>query len=318
MFWRWINGNNVFNTISLPDFTLSKIRKKRTMPFTININVGPDLSSSSVAVTGSDTHPITADEVTSFGITDSAIKAAVNSYFGNTPDDVYFGDPTAWGNLFAEYGWPPTSTSVSVQSATITAFNSVPEVVASKDYENNTGGPITCVADVTDSITNTTETNWSDSSQISIGQTLSYEVFGVGGETNFSYTQTWEQGGSESNTVTIGTSSGVSFELPAGETATVDLTANRGVMTVTIVYQQVLSGSLLANYGDRYQGHHFWGLDIQAVMQAGKIANMVTITQNIIVDLVSNTQIVVNETSSTKRRLLSFPLSARPSLAELV
>jgi len=63
------------------------------MPITISINAGTDAGSSSVVATGSIQHIITDGERTAFGLEDAALKGAVNDYFGQAPDDVFFVQP---------------------------------------------------------------------------------------------------------------------------------------------------------------------------------------------------------------------------------
>ena len=60
--------------------------------------------------------------------------------------------------------------------------------------------------------------------------------FGTGGgsETSILYSKSWEKGGSESKTCTVGTSSRVTVTLKPGEKVKVELSASRGVMKIDV------------------------------------------------------------------------------------
>lgn len=101
-------------------------------------------------------------------------------------------------------------------------------------------------ASISDQVTNTVESNWSETDSIDVKQTIKYGLSflgsGGGGETSISYSHSWGEGGSESKEVTVGSVSGVSVELNPNESIEAVLTANRGVMKVRLVYHAELSG----------------------------------------------------------------------------
>ena len=71
--------------------------------FNISIVAGKDSSSSSVMVQGSVQHVITDEERSSFGLSDSQLKGAVDKYFGKQPNDAYLHSPTPWDDLYKRY-----------------------------------------------------------------------------------------------------------------------------------------------------------------------------------------------------------------------
>ena len=283
------------------------------MPITVNINAGQDAASSSVAVTGSVQHIITNDERTAFGIQDAALKAAIGAYFGKAPDDAFLCSPTPWGDLYNRYGWPQVQTILTVQSATIIGIQSEPTILNSQEFKNNSSVAANFNCGVTQEVSVTAESNWTNTQSIDVSQSVSYGISFLGsgaeGETTFSFSQSWEQGGSNSETVTLGSSSGVEVTLQPGQSVTAELSAGKGSLQVQIVYQVTLIGDTAINYGDPYQGHHFWALDVNAVMAYGNIPTTLTMTEVITIDYYSNSKIVVND--STGQQLVSTMLAAR-------
>lgn len=268
------------------------------MSITIGINAGPDAASSSVTATGSIQHVITDSERTAFNIQDAALKSAVNTYFGQAPDDAFVCSPTPWNDLYNTYGWPQVQTYLTVQSATIVGVASVPTNLATQSFQNTSNQTATVNCGITQDVAVSTESNWSDTTSVEIGQSISYGLSFLGsgaeGETSMSFSETWEQGGSESETVTLGMSSGVTVDLGPGESVNAELTASKGTLTVQVVYQLTLSGDTAINYSDTYNGHHFWGLPINSVMSAAGYPTTITTTETITIAFYANSRIVVS------------------------
>ncbi|NCS36269.1 MAG: follicular epithelium yolk protein subunit [Microcystis aeruginosa G11-01] len=269
------------------------------MAISVSINAGQDANSSSVTATGSIQHIINDTERTAFNIQDAALKSAVATYFGQAPNDAYVCSPTPWGDLYQTYGWPQIQTLFSVVSASILGVTSEPTIVASQIFQNSSSVPAEFNCGITQEVSVTTESNWSNSSTVEVGQTISYDISflgaGAGGETSLSYSETWEQGGSESESVTLGSSSGVTVTLQPGQSVVSELTASKGKLTVQIVYQQTLSGVTAINYGNTYKGHHFWALNINAVMSAAGYPTTITTTETIEIDFYANSKIVLKD-----------------------
>jgi len=106
--------------------------------------------------------------------------------------------PTPWNDLYTTYGWPQVQTLLAVQSATILGVTSTPSIVATQTFENSSSTPADFDCGITQEVVTTTESNWSDTSTVEIGQTISYEIgflgSGAGGETSLNYSQAWETG----------------------------------------------------------------------------------------------------------------------------
>lgn len=279
------------------------------MGISISITAGADKARSSVKASGSVQHVITDKERGTFGLSDSALKDAVGKYFGKNPNDAFLHSPTPWDDLYKTYGWPQVQTVLVVRSAQVVEITSNPEIIKTTRLVNTSKKAGTFSADVSDSVTNTTETNWSQTSTIEVSQSINYGVefegLGVGGSTTMSYSQSFGVGGSQSSSVTVGSSQGVSVDLGPGESVDVQLTASRGSMKVRIAYNAYLIGATAVNYNPTFKDHHFWALDIGAVMQSGGIANSKVFTEDIQVAYYSNAEVKLSDPSKRALQVMA-------------
>lgn len=270
---------------------------------TVSIVAGLTKDTSSVSVTGSTSHIITDNERNSFKLNDQQLKDAVGKYFGKNPNDAYLHSPTPWNDLYKTYGWPQVLTNLRPVSAVITGISSNPTIVATQSFKNTSKIPGTFTAEVTQSVANTTETNWSQTNTIDVTQTINYGISflgsGGGGSTSMSYSYAWGQGGSQSQTVTLGSSQGISVELQPGESVKAELTASQGTMNIRIVYEAYLTGATAINYNPTFKDHHFWGLDLPSIMGAAGIPNSIRFTEDIQVGFFANSQVTLLNSDGT-------------------
>ncbi|SMF37342.1 hypothetical protein [Pseudobacteriovorax antillogorgiicola] len=275
------------------------------MGISVSIKAGDDKDTSSVQASGTINHVITDEERKNFGIEDHDLKEAVGKYFGKKPNDAYLHSPTPWNDLYKTYHWPQVETYLTVKNATITEITSQPVIIATKTFENNSDQTGTFNAGISDSVTNSVSDTWSKSNTVSFTQKVSYKVgflgTGGGGETSMSYSHTWGESKTESQSVTVGTDSGVSVILKPKEAVKAQLTASRGVMKVRVEYLVYLRGSVAINYNPTYKGHHFWALDVNSVLNAAGKATSITVTQDIEVGFYSNSKV---ELLNTKDQML--------------
>ena len=268
-----------------------------------SIVAGQDESASSVNASGTVQHIITDEERTTFLLGDKQFKNAVNAYFGKSPNDAYLHSPTPWDDLYKRYSWPQVQMVLVVQSAEILGITSEPVIVKTQEFSNSSSQKGTFNVSISESVNNTTSSNWSTGGTLSIGQKFTYGVkflgAGAEGETSISYSQSWGIGGQESKSITVGSTSGVSVELDPGESVLAELSASRGVMKVRIRYNAYLIGNTAINYNPTYKDHHFWSLGISGVMSKGGISNSVISTEDIEIGYYSNSKIELKD-STTK------------------
>ena len=261
----------------------------------INIVAGKDKDSSRVTVSGSVQHVITDEERVTFSLGDNELKQAVESNFGRRPNDAYLHSPTPWDDLYKRYSWPQVQTVLVPQSAEILKITSEPTIVKTQKFQNNSSEKATFNVSITESLSQTASTNWSTSGSITVGQKFTYKIgflgTGAGGETSLSYQRSWGKGGSNSKTITVGSSAGVQVELDPGEAVAAQLSASRGTMKVQIRYRAYLIGDTAVNYNPRHRGHHFWALDIGDVMSSASKSNSSESIENIEIGYYSNGKI---------------------------
>ncbi len=277
------------------------------MGLSVTIKAGETAATSSVQATGSVQHIITDTERESFNIQDSSLKNAVKAYFGKKPNDAYLHSPTPWDDLYKRYGWSQVQVIMRPISSTVTGITSNPTIIATKNFTNSSSHKATFNAGISDQVTDTVESNWSQTNTISVSQSVSYEVgflgSGGGGETSFSYSREWGEGGSKSTSVTVGSETGVSVDLDPGESIEAVLSASRGKMKVRIVYEAYLTGQTAINYNPRYKGHHFWALPINSVMSSGGLSTTMQFTEDIELDFYSDASIEIRDSKNDRKML---------------
>ncbi|MCR8842431.1 hypothetical protein NQ117_01920 [Paenibacillus sp. SC116] len=280
------------------------------MTIQVSIQAGNDKETSKVTATGSMQHIITDRERETFGLNDDALKNAVKIYYGEEPTDAYLHSPTPWDDLYKRYGWPQVQTVLSVKSATITEITSKPTIIATKKFENKSKNRATFNAGITYEVSETSTSTWTQSNSVSFEQSIDYGITflgaGGGGSTTLSYTHEWGREDSESETITIGSESGVTVELGDGDSVEVQLNASHGTMKVMIEYEASLTGYTAVNYEDKHNGHHFWGINIENMMRAANIPTTIIITEEILLDYYDYSEI--NLVDSTSNQIASFAL----------
>jgi len=277
------------------------------MGISVSIVAGEDKNSSSVNAAGSIQHIITDEERRTFGVTDAGLKNAVGKYFGKNPNDAFLHSPTPWNDLYNTYGWKQVQTLLVVQRAEILGITSEPVIVKTQEFENNSSKSGSFNVSISETVQNTSTSTWNTGGTLTIGQKFTYSVkflgAGGGGETSLSYSRSWGQGGSESKSTTVGSSSAVSVTLDPGESVIAELTASRGVMKVRIHYNAYLIGQTAINYNPTFKGHHFWGLPIRSVMAGAGLPAAVTSTEDIEIGYYSNSKIELKNKATGEVRL---------------
>jgi hypothetical protein len=285
------------------------------MGIEISIQTGLSTATANASGSGREQHVISDTEVKSFGIQDKSLKTAVGQYFGKTPNDAYLKSPATGNDLYSTYGWPQVQTVLLVDSVTITGITSEPVIVAQQTFKNNSAVAATFNVGISQSVANTASSTWSRTDTLTCAQKITYKVgfagIGGGGETSFTYAESWGESKTESQTVTVGTTSGVSVPLSPGQSVVSVLTASRGVMKVRVVYRAHLIGDTATNYNPKYKDHHFWAFGIGRVMDAGGIKNVQTVTEDLEIGFYANSQVELRD-PSTGATLTTFNLLGRP------
>lgn len=267
------------------------------MAIQVTVNAGLDAATSSVQASGNVIHVISDLEKNTFNVNDANLKQLVLKSFGKAPNDAFLHSPTPWGDLYKTYNWPQVQVNLVVKSASILGITSKPQIVNTQKFSNNSSVKGNFNVAITQQVNNTSQSSWSSSDKISVGQKISYSIGFLGGETSLNYEHSWGQGGSESKSIMLGTSSGVSVTLDPGESILAELSASRGALKVRLVYNAYLTGSCAVNYNPTFKGHHFWALNIGSLLSAGGIANSVEITEDIDIGFFGNSAINIKDGS---------------------
>lgn len=279
----------------------------------VSIVGGTDKGTSAVTASGCIEHVITDEDRITFGVEDKQLKDAIRQYFGKEPIDAFVRSPTPWNDLFKTYGWGEVRVVLIPESTDILDFAMEPTILKTQRFENKGSQPVKFHVNISESVAEATSTTWTTLDTLSVAQKISYDLkffgAGAGGETSFSYSKAWGEGGQESRAVTVGTTTGVEVTLDPGQSATAVLLARRGVLKVRIQYRAYLVNGTAVHYHPPYEGHYFWWLPIDEVMKAARISNARTSTEEIEVGYYSDSAIEV--TDDRQAVLARRPLRAR-------
>lgn len=277
----------------------------------IKIEASDNEAERSVDVSGTNVDIISDTERNTFQLSDNNLKNAIRAYFGKRPDDAYVRSPTPWGDLYSSYNWPQVSRSLTPQRARILEVSSQPTIVLTQVFKNNSTKTATFKAMIQQQVQNTVSSTWSKGGELTIGQEINYgfdiKVASVTGKTSFSYTSKWGSSVTKTEAVTVGSESGVQITLEPNQSVTAELYATRGSMKIQVDYEATLSGNTAVNYGSTYKGHHFWSLDINAVLSAGGLSRSAQSSEVISLGYYSDSRVVIRD-SRTADVLYTMPM----------
>ncbi|XP_063390413.1 uncharacterized protein LOC134676031 [Cydia fagiglandana] len=275
----------------------------------IHIDVASRESDVSVSLLGEDDHVIDEDETKEFRLTDAPLKDACSRYSGPRPTDAYLHSPTPWGDLYQSYGWTQVHRKLKPLKASILGIHSEPAIIGTQRFRNNGTKTAQYKAELTQSVSNTISNSWNLQHTIHVGQDISVEfvipVGKIGGKTTLSYNHQWGKSGSDSHTVTVGASAGVTVPVEPGDTAEAIMTASRGTMEIEVIYEASVYGDVALNYEGGWNGHYFWRYDVNAVMAAGGLPRTLQVTEILKVGFYTDVEIVLQEKTGKRRVLMA-------------
>ncbi|CAH2221628.1 jg17235 [Pararge aegeria aegeria] len=254
-------------------FTFSTLLLLIEAKITIDVKAGREITDTTISYSGYSKDVVSEKDINLFNINQINLKRAVRNHYGAIPKDVYLKSPTPWGDLYKKNNWDQVSRILTVKSAIIKegSFKSV--LILAQDFDNNSNKTIKVNAGISQSVENTLTTSWSSSKDVTISQEIEYDlnvIFAkVSGTTSFSYTSSWGKSEEKSESVTIGTNTGVEIELNPHQSATAVLSANRCSLEILVEYIVTLRGNVAINFKKKHEGHHFYGPSINSVMKSG-------------------------------------------------
>lgn len=274
------------------------------MTFQVNILCGKDVPTSSVTASGEASFVLRPDKFGLFGISDDLLKSAVEEYLGARPDSVYLGDPTP-GDLYRTRNWEPVTARIRPASATVLESTTSPTQIAVREFINRSSKPADYDCSISADVTDVVESNWSNTLALGISQSINYGTMFVGGETSINLQTDFQTGGSNSQALSLGYSSGVMVNLEPDEKRIVTLTAEKGAMTVRVLFDVYLTGVVAAHFKGIYKWEHDWPVDIAGAFEAVKQSHKLTITNDVKIDYFSSGQIIVEDGTGKRLRILT-------------
>ncbi len=272
------------------------------MPFSIEVVYGKDSGSSTVKVGGEDVRRLTNDLYPAFGITPELLTSAVEAYLGKRPDAVYVSDPTP-ENWYASNSWEPVTLRLHPVEASIVSIDTATTQLKSQVFSNRSSKAGSFDVSITEDVSDSVETNWSQSISIGVTQSVSYGIELIGGDTSISFQTDFQKGGSQSRTVSMGQSSGVMVDLEPGEAVTATLTAAKGTMRVRVRFEAYLTGVVAAYYKGSFKYKHVWPVNIAGALQALDGPHVLSIVNDIAIDCFSSGEIVLEDPVGRRIRL---------------
>ncbi|XP_013199194.2 spherulin-2A [Amyelois transitella] len=266
-----------------------------------------DHSNLKVYYSGKQVDVITDKERNTFELNDGKLKDAIAAYFGRRPDDAYLRSPTPWNDLYRSYGWNQVLRTLTPKRGKILGISSQPTIVMQQVFENNSTKPADFDVGIHQTVQNTVSSSWSKSGDLTLGQEIKYgfdlEVLNGGVTTAFRYTSSWGENTQKSESITIGSTAGMKILLQPGQAVLASLHATRGTIKIELEYEASLSGDAAVNYDDAYRGHHFWGLDVGAVMASNNLQNKKVSREIIEFGFYSESKVVVNDKNTSVKVL---------------
>lgn len=273
----------------------------------IKINAGLTPETSSAQATGSLQHIITDEERTSFGIQDGDLKRKIGALSGKEPNDAYVRSPTPWDDLYKRYGWEQVHTVLTPIETKILSVDAVPTIISKQEFRNQSSKKTTVAGKISEQVSTTVGTSWSQTYALSFNQEITYSMgflgSGGGGSTSFGFQAEWGKDNMESRTTTVGTEAAINVELDPGEAVVAELSANSGKMQVRVTYEARLTGLAAVNYDPKFEGHHFYGYDISAILGD---SNSVRVTEVIDVGYYNEVRVTVKNLAGETLKSESF------------
>lgn len=268
-------------------------RNKLKMGISIKIEEIKD-TKFKIKTSGRFSNIITDTDRNKFGLSDNNLKEAVKCHKGQRPSDVYLRSPTPWGDMYSTYHLDQTEKITVVKKTKVIDVTSRPVIIKRQTFENkNPSVSATFNTSIEEELSNSVSSSWTNDHNVSISQSIGYDIKALRGETSLSYSRGWGSTETKSKSVTLKSGSSSEMTLNPGQSATVELTANRKIAKIEITYECYLEGDVGINYHERYKGFHFHFEPIEDILDAGGIENSIIVKEVMELELYCDSSIVV-------------------------
>lgn len=226
------------------------------------VRLNENITSSSLQAIGQESAVISITELVSLGLFFNGIIIA-HAIIGVKPKKVWFMEPTTH-RVYPKYKFQQVRHTTKVKSYKFVNMITTPQTIAETILVNNDTAPADVTAFLDGSVTNSIETSWSKPSPISIGTNIRSNVINVGGET-IEFSNTW--GKSIRKTKDKRFTSRINYHLEANKSVTARMIVFETTATVQIQYESKLSGTVVAEYDPKFNGHYFHGIPIDTFLE---------------------------------------------------
>nr|P09352.1 RecName: Full=Spherulin-2A [Physarum polycephalum]AAA29980.1 spherulin 2a precursor [Physarum polycephalum]prf//1402254C spherulin 2a [Physarum polycephalum] len=262
------------------------------MAFQVNAHVGNRTASSHGVVE----RIMTDSDRRAFGLDGDNLFRAVERFRGRWPTGAWVRSPAIAGGVdlyqaYAHQGWRQVVTRLEPISSTIHHPNTDRTTVVTARLSNNSSFPGEFFANLSNETTNSATTSWSSTHGIEVGQSVSYSIGVVSGETSFGYSYQWGRGGEQTTASSVSFVTGVTVHLQPGQGVIVRLLAEQGWARITTRYRASLTGHVAQNFNPPHQGHHFWAHSVNSILQASGLPTQIFIENTVDVGFFANSHV---------------------------
>lgn len=249
------------------------------MGVTISIEPGLTADDSKIVATGEDIQPIGGGGLEAWGIDDDVVKRAVWAWtksinqqrqilmwdVADDPDGfARFPQVGVDGRAIEQSALPPRVV-MKPTHAEILEITSQPEIVDKQIFDaRSESEPTDFHAAISDSVTNSVETNWSSSVSIGVSTTVEVEVgtdiidAKAKRSLTISMDTSYGRGGSKASSTSLGVDTQIREELKPGELAVAALSVSRGTLTAAVDFATILTGCIRLVFANKHHKHPFW------------------------------------------------------------
>lgn len=183
-------------------------------------------------------------------------------------------------------------------------FKNIPVTIYSQEFINNSSLKVVCDTNITRNVSDTVETLWSINNELDVSQDITYAVkINVSYGNSYFFKTKWGVDVMKANTYEIGAKNTTQIELGPHQKVVAKLIAIRRSVDVEVTYKATLDGYIACNYGKKFQGHHFWGYNINDVLDSAKMPKEREFKEIIRIKYFSSSKIIVFDIQTMKRML---------------
>lgn len=265
---------------------------------TIDIHASQTVPATVITTKGSSQKVITPKDIGAFQLTTSILKKGVYKLTGEQKRQsthVFIRSPTPWHDLYTTYGWKQVNTVVKPIKTTIINIKKETDVILNQKAVY--GGPEPSEHKVTlpTKVENNVTIYWNKDTKPFKGD-IEYNINfdGIGNTTKFKMNSTWNTNLLERN-VGVVSPSVVELRLEPQQNSSVTLTATKVSVNLEVEFIAILDGTVVANFEEAINGHHFFAYDVGSVAQAANFSDTIATKVNIGIEFYTDSKVSVDD-----------------------